>query len=160
LAVWALTLARRPVLAQATLALSVVILADRLAGLVRDPVAVATRIAAGGTARSALPALANLVRAWSPALVLGLASRRTRRAAALALLVPALRDWAENPSTLDPVRYAALHVADDAAYGVGVWAGCARARTIAPLVPRISWRARVWSSRSLRRTLAGPAGPD
>jgi len=156
LAVWALTLARRPVLAQATLAASVAILANRLAGLVRDPVAVATRIAGGGTARSALPALANLVRAWSPALVLGLASRRTRRAAALALLVPALRDWADNPSTLDPLRYAALHVADDAAYGVGVWAGCARARTIVPLVPRISWRARVWSSRSLRRSLGGP----
>ena len=157
LAVWLLTLARRPVLAQAALVTSVAILANRLSGLVRDPVAVAARIAGGGTARGALPALANLVRAWSPALVLALGSRRTRRAAALALLVPALRDWADDPSTLDPVRYAALHVADDAAYGVGVWAGCARARTIVPLVPRISWRARVWSSRSLRRTLAGPA---
>ncbi len=157
LAVWLLTLARRPVLAQAALVTSVAILANRLSGLVGDPVAVAARIAGGGTARGALPALANLVRAWSPALVLALGSRRTRRAAALALLVPALRDWADDPSTLDPVRYAALHVADDAAYGVGVWAGCARARTIVPLVPRISWRARVWSSRSLRRTLAGPA---
>ena len=159
-AVWMLTLARRPALAQAVLATSVAVLAGRLAGLVRDPVAVATRIAGGGTARSAVPALANLVRAWSPALVLGLASRRTRRAAAIALLVPALRDWADNPATLDPLRYAALHVADDAAYGAGVWAGCARARTIVPLVPRITWRARVWSSRSLRRSLAGPGEPD
>ena len=167
LAVWVLTLARRPVLAQAALAASVAILAHRLAGLVRDPVAVATRIAGGGTARSALPALANLVRAWSPALVLGLASRRTRRAAALALLVPALRDWADNPSTLDPLRYAALHVADDAAYGVGVWAGCARARTVVPLVPRISWRvagvvvpvpAAQLGRAGTRLSHAGPAG--
>jgi len=156
LAVWTLTLARRPVLAQATLAASVAILANRLAGLVRDPVAVAARIAGGGTARSALPALGNLARAWSPALLLGLTSRRTRKAAALALLVPALRDWADNPGTLDPVRYAALHVADDAAYGAGVWAGCARARTLVPLVPRISWSSRVWSSRSLRRNLSRP----
>ncbi len=157
LAVWGLALARRPVLAQATLAASVAILAKRLAGLVRDPVAVAGRIAGGGTARSALPALGTLVRAWSPALLLGLASRRTRKAAALALLIPAVRDWANDPGTLDPLRYTALHVADDAAYGAGVWAGCARARTVVPLVPRVSWRSRVWSSRQLRRNLAGPA---
>ena len=157
LAVWGLTLARRPVLAQATLAASVAILANRLAGLVRDPVAVAARIAGGGTARSALPALANLARAWSPVLLLGLASRRTRKAAALALLIPAVRDWANDPGTLDPLRYAALHVADDTAYGAGVWAGSVRARTVVPLVPRFSWRSRVWSSRQLRRNLAGPA---
>ena len=157
LAVWGLALARRPVLAQATLAASVAILAKRLAGLVRDPVAVAGRIAGGGTARSALPALGTLVRAWSPALLLGLASRRTRKAAALALLIPAVRDWANDPGTLDPLRYTALHVADDAAYGAGVWAGCVRARTVVPLVPRVSWRSRVWSSRQLRRNLAGPA---
>jgi len=157
LAAWLLLLARRPVLALAVLAASVAILAHRLEGLVRDPVAVAARIAGGGTARSALPALGNLARAWSPALVLALVPRRTRRAAALALLVPALRDWARAPGEIDPVRYGALHVADDVAYGMGVWAGCARARTVVPLVPRVSWRARVWSSRSLRRNLAGPA---
>jgi mycofactocin glycosyltransferase len=157
LAVWGLALARRPVLAQAALAASVAILANRLAGLVRDPVAVAGRIAGGGTARSALPALGNLVRAWSPVLLLGLASRRTRKASALALLVPVVRDWANDAGTLDPVRYAALHVADDAAYGAGVWAGCARARTVLPLVPRISWRSRVWSSGQLRRNLGRTA---
>ncbi|MGA2474570.1 MAG: mycofactocin biosynthesis glycosyltransferase MftF, partial [Acidimicrobiales bacterium] len=78
LAVWVLALARRPVLAWATLAASVGILANRLGGLVRDPVAVAMRIAGGGTARSAIPSLGNLARAWSPALLLGLAFRRTR----------------------------------------------------------------------------------
>ena len=103
-AVWALALARRPVLALAALGASVVLLARRLGGLVRDPVAVAARIAGGGTTRSALPSLAGLARAWSPALVLGLCWRRTRRAAALALLIPALRDWADNPEVLDPAR--------------------------------------------------------
>ena len=155
LAVWGLALARRPVLAQATL--------GGLRGHPRQPPGrTRTRPGGGGgphrgrAARraSALPALGNLVRVWSPVLLLGLASRRTRKAAALALLVPVVRDWANDPGTLDPVRYAALHVADDAAYGVGVWAGCARARTVVPLVPRISWRSRVWSSRQLRRNLA------
>ena len=154
LAVWALALGRRPVLAQATLAASVAVLARRLTGLVRDPVAVATRIAGGGTARSALPALAGLVRAWSPALLLGLAFRRTRRACALALLAPALKAWTGVPEVMDPLRFTALHVADDVAYGAGVWVGCARERTVVPLVPRVAWRSRVWSSRSLRDTLA------
>ncbi len=57
LAVWALALARRPALAASALALSSAILAARLDGLVRDPVAVATRIAGGGTVRAAVPAL-------------------------------------------------------------------------------------------------------
>jgi mycofactocin glycosyltransferase len=168
LTVWGLMWARRPVLAQAALATSVAILARRLAGLVRDPVGVAARIAGVGTARSALPVLGNMVRVWSPALVLGLAFRRTRRAAALALLLPALNDWARQCSeaesaavasatgTAGAVPYVALHVADDIAYGLGVWSGCASAQTAEPLVPHVSWRSRVWSSRSLRRALGRP----
>ena len=158
LAVWSLVLARRPVLALATLAASVVILARRLRGLVRDPVGVAAQIAGGGTTRAALPALGSLTRAWSPALVLGLAFRRTRAVSALALLVPALSDWAADRQALDPVRAVAVHVADDVAYGAGVWVGCARERTLVPLVPRVSWRSRVWSSPTLRKELRQPAG--
>ena len=132
LAVWLLVVARRPVVATATLATSVGILAQRLSGLTRDPLAAATRIAGEGTARAAVPALAGLTRAWSPAFILALASRRTRKAALAALLVPALADWWDDQSGLDPLRYAALHVADDTAYGVGVWLGCAREKTAAP----------------------------
>jgi hypothetical protein len=66
------------------------------------------------------------------------------------LVAPAVNDWIANPGTLDPVRYAALHLADDLAYGAGVWLGCLRARTVRPLVPHIVLRARVWSRQSLR----------
>lgn len=159
LAVWAFTLGRRPALAQATLAASVAILATRLTGLVRDPVSVAVRIAGVGTARSALPTLGNMARAWSPALVAGLAFRRTRKAAALALLLPAAHDWAGQTDVAGLVPYLAMHVADDVAYGAGLWAGCARARTAEPLVPRVSWRSRVWSRVSLRRALGEPSHP-
>ncbi len=157
LAVWTLALARRPVLALAVLAASIALLAHRLRGLVRDPVAVATHIAGGGTVRAAVPALGSLARAWSPALVLGLAFRRTRTASALALLVPALGDWAPERATQDPVRAVGVHVADDAAYGLGVWVGCARQRTLVPLIPRVSWRSRVWSPGALRHELQAPA---
>ncbi len=156
LAVWGLVLARRPVLALAALAASVAILARRLRGLVRDPVNVAAHIAGGGTVRAALPALGSLARAWSPALVLGLAFRRTRVISALALLIPALRDWAVDRQALDPARSVALHVADDVAYGTGIWVGCARERTLVPLIPRVSWRSRVWSSPTLRNELQQP----
>ena len=158
LAVWALALARRPLLAWAALAASVTILANRLLGLVRDPVAVAFRIAGGGTVRAARPALAGIARTWSPAPLVGLLSRRTRRAAAFALVVPAVCDWADDRETLDPLRYTALHLADDVSYGIGVWAGCARARTVVPLLPRVSLRSRVWSSRSLHEGLGNGGG--
>jgi mycofactocin system glycosyltransferase len=153
LAVWTCILARRPVLALAALAASIGILARRLRGLVRDPVGVAAHIAGGGTMRAALPALGSLTRTWAPALVLGLAFRRTRGASALALLLPALGEWPADRDAPDPVRAVALHIADDIAYGTGVWVGCARERTVVPLIPLISWRARVWSSPALHRDL-------
>lgn len=154
LAVWLLAAKRRPVLALAALAASIGLLSRRLRGLTADPVAVATRIAGDGTARAAVPALSGLTRAWSPALLAGLAFRRTRRAAVLALLVPALADWRHDGAVLRPGPYVALHLADDAAYGAGVWLGCVRERTLAPLVPKVSFRARVWSARSLRESLS------
>ena len=160
LAVWLLAARRRPVLALAALATSIGLLAHRLRGLTHDPVAVATRIAGDGTTRAAVPALSGLTRAWSPALLAGLAFRRTRRAAALALLIPAFADLMKDSKQLQdgtdlrPAPYVALHVADDAAYGAGVWLGCARERTVAPLVPRVSFRTRVWSAQSLRQSLS------
>jgi mycofactocin system glycosyltransferase len=152
-AVWVLVVARKPLLAVVALAVSVGVLARRLEGLVDEPVEVAGRIAGGGTARSALPALSGLTRAWSPALLAALCWRKTRPAAALALLAPAAGDWLAARRALDPVRYAALHVADDVAYGSGVWLGCLRARTVAPLLPRVELRTRIWSTRSLRAQL-------
>jgi hypothetical protein len=133
-----LVLARRPGLAAATMALSVASTARRLSGLVRRPGALA--MAGGSTERAALTAIGGLTRAWSPGLLLAVAlgSRRTRRLASTALLLPALSDWMRSSRRLDLIRYTGLHVADDTAYGIGVWAGCVRARSIRPLVPRVA----------------------
>jgi mycofactocin glycosyltransferase len=72
----------------------------------------------------------------------GPASRRWgRRAAAASLLLgPPLTAWAQSRRTLDPARFALGRIADDIAYGLGVWAGCAAERTPAPLRPAIAWR--------------------
>jgi mycofactocin system glycosyltransferase len=64
-----------------------------------------------------------------------------RRAAAASLLVgPPLAAWAKGRRTLDPARFALARIADDVAYGLGVWAGCAAERTTAPVRPAIAWR--------------------
>ena len=159
-AVWGLTLARRPLLALITLAASVLILARRLRGLVERPGTVAATIAGGGTAKSSVPAVKGLTRAWAPAFVLGLLVPRTRRAAALALLTPAIHEWWTTSADLDPFRYAVLHIVDDVAYGTGVWAGSLRARTMRPLLPRVTLRSRVWSSRSLHSQLGDHGGDE
>lgn len=80
-----------------------------------------------------------------PALVLGaVGGRRMRRAAmALSMVPPAVEWWRRRPD-LDLVRWSLASVADDVAYGIGVWAGCIRAGTLAPLLPvvEVKWRSR------------------
>jgi mycofactocin system glycosyltransferase len=158
-AVWGLAAARRPYSAAMALGVSILVLAKRLDGLVDAPLGTAATIAGGGTVRSALPGLSGLTRAWSPALAVGLLFRRTRRAAAFALLAPAVRDWASHPRELDLARFSGLHVVDDLAYGSGVWRGCVTARTLRPLLPRIALRSRTWGHSSLRSDLGQPPGP-
>ena len=71
----------------------------------------------------------------------GPARRWARRAAAASLLLgPPLTAWSTRRRSLDPVRYVLGHLADDMAYGAGVWTGALRARTMAPVRPVIAWR--------------------
>jgi hypothetical protein len=76
----------------------------------------------------------------APALVAALRGRRLRRPAALLLVVPPLAEWAASRPSLDPVRWTLACIADDAAYGAGVWIGCARERTVQPLLPTVRRR--------------------
>ncbi|WP_329048478.1 mycofactocin biosynthesis glycosyltransferase MftF [Amycolatopsis sp. NBC_01488] len=64
-----------------------------------------------------------------------------RRAAVASLLLgPPLTRWFGDRPGLDPVRYTAGALADDIAYGTGVWAGCLTHRTLGPVLPEIAWR--------------------
>lgn len=74
-----------------------------------------------------------------PALVpLALYGGRTRRLIVGSLLIgPGLHTWLTRRPALDPVRFTLGHLADDAAYGLGVLTGCARERTTIPLRPTI-----------------------
>jgi hypothetical protein len=63
-----------------------------------------------------------------------------RRAAAASLLLgPPLAAWATRRPAVDPIRFTAAALADDMAYGAGVWAGCVAHRTIMPVRPTVVW---------------------
>ena len=84
-----------------------------------------------------------------PAVAVGLArpggrtpAARACRCLALASLVlgPPAAEWLRARPRLDPVRFTLGYLADEAAYGAGVYRGALAERIAAPLLPRIAWR--------------------
>jgi mycofactocin system glycosyltransferase len=116
------------------------LLARRLAAVAGpEAVPLAARLAGGGTVGSIRPIGSAITRTWLPlAVPAALAFRRLRVPLAVAVLTPPLLDWLDRRPPLDPVRYTAARLLDDAGYGAGVWQGCLRRGTIRPLLPRLS----------------------
>jgi mycofactocin glycosyltransferase len=116
----------------------------------------AARQAGGGTLAAVRPLGSAISRTWWPvALPAALAVRRLRLPLAALVLAPALLDWLDRRPPLDPVRYVAARLLDDAGYSMGVWQGCAVRRTVRPLFPLL--RGRDLPSRHLCSvTYAGP----
>ncbi len=129
-------LARRPLLALAAAAV-----ADGRARRALRRAGVPTAGTAGRTVSATARVFGGTGRyavhfAW-PALAVALARGRprTRAAAAALTLAPAVQAWWGRRDRLHPVPFVAGAVADDIAYGTGVIAGCARARSVRPLLP-------------------------
>lgn len=141
-AVLLLTLAERPALAGALAAGVTARGARRLrrAGLGRRESVLAPALGLAGALRAAGRTAVQL--GW-PVLLPAAARRRSMRVPLLTLVVadPLARWWRERPA-LDPVAWTLACVADDAAYGLGVWAGALAARTAEPLLPRLDTRRR------------------
>jgi len=98
----------------------------------------AIRLAGGGTLAAARPLGSAVSRTWWPvAIPAALAVRKLRLPVAALVLTPPLLDWAARKPPLDPVRYVAARLLDDAAYSLGVWQGCLARRTVRPLLPVI-----------------------
>ncbi|GAA3204852.1 mycofactocin biosynthesis glycosyltransferase MftF [Actinocorallia longicatena] len=136
LAALALLVSGRPAAAAATAAVSAALLARGMGHLPGHRALSATIVAQGVAADPAALGHA-LRREWWPLGLVCLAAaprRRAARAAAAAMLLPIAAEWLRAPS-LDPVRYTAVRLADDLAYGTGVWASALRHRTAAPLLP-------------------------
>jgi mycofactocin system glycosyltransferase len=160
---WAAALSGRPVAAAALTGTATALLARRLSRVTgeRWPVPVlasdnskkrprsvrpragvawvlAARLAGGGTVAAGRPLGSAVSRTWWPvAIPAALAVKRLRLPVALLILAPPLLDWADRRPPLDPARYVAARLLDDAAYSLGVWQGCLARRTIRPLLPVI-----------------------
>jgi mycofactocin system glycosyltransferase len=96
---------------------------------------------------------------WPLAVAAAVGSRRARRALLVAAVAEGIADHRRRGAGLDPLRYVAAHRLDDAAYGVGLWAGAMRARSTAALVP--AWRGfgpLLRPSRPWRRTTSVGGG--
>ena len=146
-------LARRPVAAAAAAAAGWLTLRNtvRSAGLPAGGVAAATATAVRQTGLG-IGRYATQFAAPALAVALTARGRRVRAAALSLLLAPAIDAYQRRKPGLDPVRFGLAHIADDIAYGTGVWAGCARERTLAPVTPLIAWRPlRVTSPGNLER---------
>ena len=101
----------------------------------------AARLAGGGTLAAGRPIGSTLSRTWWPlALPAAIAFPRLRRPVVALILLPPLLNWADRCPPLDPARYVAARLLDDAAYSLGVWHGCMKRRTITPLLPVIGKR--------------------
>jgi hypothetical protein len=148
-AVVAAALTRRPTLTGACLAAASLTTArSRLAAGLPATGALAT--AAQSALQTWLGTGRYLCQFASPALVVGLllpGRRRWSRRAAIGslLLAPALSPAAaprveRGPDRLDPARRVVARLADDVCYGAGVYTGCARNRTVAPLAPHVRWQ--------------------
>ena len=78
-----------------------------------------------------------MTRSWWPLTVLAaLFLRRSRRAVVAAIILPSLWSWRKKKPSLDPLTYCTLRLADDVAYGTGVWKGVIARRNIGALKPR------------------------
>ena len=98
--------------------------------------ALAIRLAGGGTLAAGRPLGSALSRTWWPvAIPAAVAVPKLRLPVAALILAPPLLDWADRRPPLDPARYVAARLLDDAAYSLGVWQGCLSRRTIRPLLP-------------------------
>jgi mycofactocin system glycosyltransferase len=103
----------------------------------------AVRLAGGGTVAAGRPLGSALSRTWWPlAIPAAIAVRKLRLPVAALILAPPLLDWADRRPPLDPARYVAARLLDDAAYSIGVWRSCFRHRSARVLLPSIGSRPR------------------
>lgn len=97
----------------------------------------ALRLAGQGNIHAGRMIAQAITRTWWPiALVLALFSRRGRRIVLAAIVLPSLTKWFATKPKVDPVSYCALKLADDVAYGTGVWKGVIATRDLGALAPK------------------------
>lgn len=135
---WGLLAAGRPLMGLGVSLTSAAFLARKL-NMLEHPLREAMKLAGLGHLRAGRSIADAVMRTWLPiSLLAATVSQRARWTLLVCVLVPALLEWRQRQPTLDPLRYALFRLADDCAYCIGVWQGCLREGTLAPLVPDLS----------------------
>lgn len=102
-----------------------------------DSYQLALRLAGLGNLHAGRMIAQTLTRSWWPlAFLISLFSRTGRRVLLAAIIFPSLMSWFDKRPRLDPISYATLRLADDVAYGTGVWKGVIATRDIGALKPK------------------------
>ena len=84
-----------------------------------------------------LQIMALLLRHWSATVVAATISRRMRRAAFAAVVLDTFIEYRPGRTTAGLGDFLIARRLDDAAYGLGVWRGALRARSLQCLTPRL-----------------------
>ena len=135
-AVWALVHLRRPGAAAMVAVGTTVALRRKLGDL---PASESVRLAGLGHLYAGRQVAGAITRVWWPlALVVAVLAKRTRLPLLASAAVPAVLDWVGDGKPLDLVRYSALHLADDAAYGTGAWIGAIERHEAGALRPNFT----------------------
>ena len=137
---WALVALGYPLVGALVGAGTIAALARKLRD-VPNAVEESVRLAGLGNLHAGRTIASAITRVWWPiAVVVALFSRRMRWVLITAAVVPSMYEWWKNRPKLDPIRFTALRVLDDAAYGVGVWKGAVREQNFDALKPDLtSW---------------------
>jgi len=135
---WAMNLAGHPVAGAAVAAGSTAALTRKLESI-PHPTAEAVRLAGRGHMYAGLGLDRATARVWwPPALLLAAWRPNLRKGITVAILTPAIVDWASGKRPAGAAKSIFLRTLDHMAYGVGVWEGVLRERTITPLLPDFS----------------------
>jgi mycofactocin glycosyltransferase len=134
-AAWLSVLARRPLIALRLAALARGQLARRLSDVADEPGRVASALVARGMGYSIGPLARSVVRTYGPLVVLAALHPRLRRGAVAIFVLGTAWRWRRVPVRAADVPIA---IADDLAYGLGVWRGSWRARTWRALTPQVT----------------------
>lgn len=135
-AVWILVLIRRPMAGIGVAVGTIVALCRKLHDIPNEE---SVRLAGLGHLYAGRQVATAITRVWWPlALIAAIFVRRLRLPLFAAATVPPLIDWFGKRGTNSVAQYVALRVADDMAYGTGVWLGVIEQRSLGALAPRFT----------------------
>ena len=128
-----------PVIGASVVAVSAGLLARRFSAM-GIPASAAARVVGMGVVADGVAVGHALRREYWPLGAAALATSpwsRAARTGAVLMIAPLVHEWLTRRPAVDPVRYIALRMAADAAYGAGVTTACVHQFSLAPLVPRV-----------------------